>query len=171
MNLLYAPWRAKYFTFGSTKRANTNDNCPFCSKFSMQEDMEKTHLILKKFEHCCVMLNQYPYSAGHLLIIPFNHVPDISLLAKHERSELMEATNACMVTLDKLFACDGINIGINKGKASGGSVQEHVHIHLLPRYIGDTNFLATLANTKPISFDLHDIYTKMLEHFRNISLE
>jgi ATP adenylyltransferase len=116
------------------------------------------------------MLNQYPYNAGHLLILPYKHVQDISLLTKHERSELMEATNASMITLNNLFCCDGINVGINKGKASGGSVQEHVHIHVLPRSIGDTNFLAALADTKPISFDIQDIYTKMFTAFDNIVL-
>jgi len=170
MNLLYAPWRAKYFSFGSTKRASVNKDCPFCSKFVPNEDAAKV-LILKRFEHCCAMLNQYPYSAGHLLIIPYKHVSDISLLEKQERSELFEATNICSITLEKLFNCDGINIGINKGKASGGSVQEHVHVHILPRYIGDTNFLAALANTKPISFDINDVYSKMLEHFDNLSLK
>lgn len=169
MYRLYAPWRTKYFKFGSTQRSTPQNNCPFCSKFDVHID-QKDSLILKRFEYCCIMLNQYPYNAGHLLIIPYRHVPDISLLTKHERSELMETTNACMVTLDKLFCCDGINIGINKGKASGGSVQEHVHVHVLPRYIGDTNFLAALADTKPISFNIHDIYTKMLTAFDNIVL-
>jgi ATP adenylyltransferase len=170
MDLLYSPWRSKYFSFGSTRRANANKDCPFCSKFGPHEDSAKA-LILKRFEHCCAMLNLYPYSAGHLLIIPYKHTSDISLLSKQERSEIFEATNACSIVLEKLFNCDGINIGINKGKASGGSVLEHTHIHILPRYIGDTNFLAALANTKPISFDLNDVYAKMLEHFCTISLE
>jgi ATP adenylyltransferase len=168
MELLYAPWRSKYFTFGSTKRAEKNNLCPFCSKFNLDD---RENLILKKFKHCVIMLNLHPYNAGHLLIMPLKHTAHLHELSGDERSELMEITSLTMQLLENIFQCDGINMGLNKGKASGGSIQDHLHIHVLPRFIGDTNFLGALANTKQISFNIYDIYDKLLPHFQSMNLD
>lgn len=171
MKLIYAPWRSKYLSFGGTKKLSQSEDCQFCSKFGLPEEESHKHLILKRFTTCVIMLNLHPYNAGHILIIPLRHTPHLSEMTKDERIELMEVINSCIKILEELFVCDGINMGMNKGKASGGSIQEHLHIHVLPRFIGDTNFLAALANTKQISFDLHDIYQKLLPHFNTMQLK
>ena len=170
MKLLYAPWRSRYFSIGTTKAANPNKECPFCTKFVDDEQKNKEHLILATFKTCGVMLNLHPYNAGHLLVIPYKHTPHLNELSRDERSEMMEVANVSMRIVEDVFKCDGMNMGYNKGKASGGSVQDHLHLHILPRHIGDTNFLVALANTKAIAFDMNQIYDTLEPHFKNIEL-
>ncbi len=93
------------------------------------------------------MLNLHPYNAGHVLVIPYQHVPALHQLSREARAELIEITSAVTKLYQELFSCDGLNMGFNSGKASGGSVPDHMHIHVLPRFIGDTGFLAVLADT------------------------
>ena len=161
MKKLYCPWRSKYIE--GVKEEKGKSECVFCNKIKSQKLDE--HYILYKTKHSVVMLNLYPYNAGHLLIIPVKHCSDISLLSKPSRQDLMEKINECTQILQKSLECQGVNIGINLGKAAGAGIPEHFHIHILPRWEGDTNFMPTLADTKQISCDLNDIYKKLKPEF------
>ncbi len=171
MKILYAPWRSSYVKFGGKKPKKESGECPFCSKFEKGTEHDAEHLILRRFKHCVVMLNLHPYNAGHVLVIPYMHVPALHLLTKEIRTELIEVTTTITKLYQELFACDGLNMGYNSGKASGGSVPEHMHIHVLPRFIGDTGFLAALANTKPISFEINTVYAQLKEPFAQLQID
>lgn len=159
MKQLYAPWRKNYINNG-----NKNNECVFC-KQSKEQDDEK-YFIIKRFTHCYSMLNIFPYNAGHILIIPYEHQPSLEQLSQETRSEIMEVTSASIPILKQVLGAEGINIGLNiGGKAAGGSIPEHLHLHVLPRWLGDTNFLVTLAETKQISLDLREIYQKLRNAF------
>lgn len=155
---MYAPWRENYTN--TTARTSTDsqdkDDCVFC--IQLQENNDTAHFILRRFKHHNVMLNLYPYNAGHLLIITNNHIANLTDCSKEARTELIELTAQATDIVKKAFDANGVNVGINLGKAAGAGMPAHLHMHVLPRFTGDTNFMPTLANTKVISFDLKEIY-------------
>lgn len=157
MKRLYAPWRHKYVTKQDQEpeKLLLND-CVFCENFSQIDD--KAGLILKRLEHSVIVMNKYPYNAGHLMVLPYDHKPTLKDLSPAMRSEIIEAVSTCTQMLEDVLKCQGINMGINQGEASGGGIPSHLHIHILPRWQGDTNFLATTAHTNIICSDLLDAY-------------
>lgn len=174
MNLLYAPWRQNYIKteVNREKEAQqsqdnkTTSSCVFCDHATQEQD--KQNYILKRFKYNYVLLNLYPYNAGHLLVIPFEHKNKLYILKEETQLEHIKIVSQCCEILEKTFKCDGINVGLNMGKASGGTVPEHLHTHALPRWVGDTNFLSAIADTKPISFNLQDIYNRLKPEFDKI---
>lgn len=163
MNYLYAPWRSKYVKELGKSDDTKAENCIFCNNITEQQD--EKNFILKRFMHHVVMLNKYPYNAGHLMIIPFAHKPSLEDFSMEQRSELIELTTMCATTLKKILKAEGINIGINLGKIAGAGMPAHLHLHVLPRWQGDTNFLPLLAETKQISVDLESIYNQLKNCF------
>ena len=166
MKTLYAPWRGLYAR--SCNKKNKNE-CIFCIQAKEQQDT--AHFILKRYTHCFIMLNKYPYNAGHLLVIPFAHTKSLNSLEKAARTEIMEVANYAITVLEKVLEAQGVNAGINLGPASNASIPDHIHLHLLPRWEGDTNFLPALANTKVVSFDLKQIYDQLKPAFEEHSLD
>jgi ATP adenylyltransferase len=160
MNYLYAPWRTDY---SSENKPDNNNACPFC--LTTPADDEK-NLIIKRFEYWYLLLNKFPYNPGHLLLIPYQHKASLELLTEKERLESSEILAYTLTILKKALKNHGTNIGLNLGgKAAGGSVPEHLHWHIVPRFFGDTNFLTTLAETKIIAHDLLQMYYKLKEAF------
>lgn len=154
MKHLYAPWRSGYLHNKQT------GSCVFCKNCAETDDAQT--FIIKRFEHCFVMLNLFPYNAGHLLIIPYEHQDSLEKLSQPARQEMMEVATKSITILKETLGAEAINIGLNLGgKAAGGSIPDHLHMHVLPRWLGDTNFLVTLADTKQISIDLADTYRKL----------
>jgi ATP adenylyltransferase len=167
MKKLYAPWRTPYTKTIDSKKEG--DACVFCAQ--IKDTNDEHNFILARYKHCFVILNLYPYNAGHLLIIPYKHVAGLEQLSDEERSEIMNVTNKALVIVNKQLKCDGINIGMNLGKASGGSLLDHIHQHLVPRWYGDTNFLPVLTEeVKTISFDLKEIYKDLKPLFTKLNL-
>lgn len=168
MERLFAPWRQKYSDDVTEKKhANASkDACVFCSQFKENKDEE--NFIIKRFEHSIIMLNKFPYNAGHMLILPKAHVPNLSALSKDAKSEIMEIASIGADILSKTLKNGGLNIGINIGKLAGAGIPSHLHVHLLPRFEGDTNFMPTLTNTKLISYDMGDIYKQIKSEFDNL---
>ncbi len=165
MKQLYAPWRSDYTTKtarSKNEHASSNE-CIFCKLFADTKDAE--HFIIKRLKHVVIMLNRYPYNAGHLLVIPLVHKAQLQDLSKAARTELMEALSICTEILRTELNAEGINIGLNEGKAAGAGIPAHLHFHILPRWAGDTNFMPTLAETKQISFDLAVIYKQIKKGF------
>ncbi len=170
MDCLYAPWRASYSnSIAHAKKEDTTENeCVFCQRF--KQTIDEDNFILKRFKHCVIMLNKYPYNAGHLLILPLKHVDSLHALSQEARIELMELMNSSIIIVKKILQCDGVNAGVNLGKAAGAGIPSHLHMHILPRFIGDTNFLPTLSATKAVSFDLNEIYRQLKPEFTTLSL-
>lgn len=166
MKNLYAPWRSPYAkSLKKTKRETAKANeCVFCTQ--IEEKSDTKYFILKRYKHCFVVLNKYPYNAGHMMVIPFKHVKDLASLEKEARHEIMEVTSTCTAIVEKALKCEGVNIGLNIGTASGAGIPSHIHMHIVPRWNGDTNFLPTLADTKVISFDLKEIYELLKPAFK-----
>jgi ATP adenylyltransferase len=168
MKRLYAPWRTTYTKkVSGTKDENIGpEQCVFCQQF--KENNDAKHFILRRFSYNVILLNLYPYNAGHILILPLNHCPDLVSMAQDARYEMMELITLSTEILKKALNAQGANIGFNIGKAAGAGIPSHVHMHILPRWFGDTNFLPLIAETKQVSIDLQEIYNQLVPHFQKI---
>ncbi len=152
-SVLWAPWRMTYIkeTVKGTKKS-----CIFCEAPKM---VDEEALILFRGKLSYIILNKYPYNTGHLMIVPYRHVPSIEDLNKNEIEEMNSLTIASLRALRKVFNPQGFNIGINIGEVAGAGVAEHVHIHIVPRWKGDANFMTVIGGTKVIPQDLRETYT------------
>lgn len=159
---LYAPWRQE-FVLGSKKKPKTDDDhCIFCDPDSHKDVRE---LIVHRGKAAYVVMNRYPYNSGHLLVIPFRHVPQMHDLKRAERIEIMDLVALSGEVLNDVKAPAGLNIGINLGRAAGAGVLGHLHVHLVPRWIGDTNFMPAIFETRIISVDLKAVHRKLKAAF------
>jgi ATP adenylyltransferase len=155
MEKLYAPWRMDYIK--STKP----DGCIFC-KDSIRND----ELVLCENETSFVMLNRYPYVNGHLMVIPFRHVRHMEDLHHQEKLDMFDLQVVCIRVLKEALKPDGFNIGINLGKAAGAGVDDHMHIHIVPRWSGDTNFMSVVADVRVIPEDAHKTCDFLQPYFK-----
>jgi ATP adenylyltransferase len=162
MKTLHAPWREQYVD--EINKPQTA--CIFCEK--TKEDSDETNLILGRYKHNFIVMNKYPYNAGHLLVIPFEHIDTLEKLSTEASNEMMDLVKASTVILQKELNNAGTNVGINMGKASGAGIPGHLHAHVLPRWIGDTNFLPALAGAKQVSSDIAKMYKQLKPLFEKI---
>ncbi len=152
MNKLWAPWRDRYLV----KIYQKQKGCVFCR--IQKEKKDYANFIFKRTAHSYAVLNIYPYNNGHCLIIPNRHVKDLSSLGKEERNDLFDLQDATVALLKKTLRPKGFNIGINIGRAAGAGFPGHVHIHIVPRWLGDVNFMPVLNETKVISQSLQSLW-------------
>ena len=150
MDRLWAPWRVKYVI---QKRPL---KCIFCQKPSEQDD--KKNFIIKRGKNVFSVLNIFPYNTGHLMVAPYRHVKDLRRLNGQEMQELMDSVKESLTLLDKKLKPEGYNIGLNLGRVAGAGFDGHLHIHIVPRWAGDTNFMPVINNTKVISQSLEELY-------------
>lgn len=168
MKRIYAPWRHDYVT-GKARSSATKEmknECVFCHQLAQHDDDK--YFIIRRFSHCAVVMNYYPYNAGHLLILTYKHVTFLKELSALERSEIMEVANASIIVLGQVINARGFNIGINLGAAAQGSIPDHLHMHVLPRWQGDTSFLETLTETTVISSDLFKTFEQLKQQFAEL---
>ncbi|MBP7148028.1 MAG: HIT domain-containing protein [Acidobacteria bacterium] len=151
MNQLYAPWRHAWVTGDGS--APEPAGCLFCGVWSRPEQ-DAEQLVVHRGELCLVMLNRYPYNAAHLMIAPREHRGSLELLAAPARAEMMELSARSLGVLRALYQPHGFNLGVNEGRSAGAGIPEHVHLHVVPRWNGDTNFMTTVGATRVISTDL-----------------
>ena len=151
MKKLWAPWRMQYVGKEKEKK------CFLCRDFKDKKNDRKNY-VLYRGKTSFIVFNAFPYSNGHLLIAPYRHIPDITRLTDEETLELMKLSSLATKILKKGLKCEGINIGINMGAVSGAGLTGHLHIHVVPRWKGDTNFMPILADTKVISQALGETY-------------
>ena len=135
------------------------DGCVFCIAQSMYDSPE--NLIALRGKHSYVILNRYPYTSGHLMVIPFDHVATLEGLDPDTRAEMMELTSRCTTVLREVYRTQAFNVGINMGEAAGAGVLGHVHIHIVPRWAGDTNFMTAVGATRVLPETLEDTYKKI----------
>lgn len=165
MEQLYAPWRSSYIT--STARSKNEDaapdECVFCTVIA--QNCDETNSLLKRYKHTFVLLSRYPYNAGHLLILPYEHTGNLEELPDEVAHELMQVTTASVGILKKALRAQGVNLGMNLGKVAGAGIPAHLHMHALPRWHGDTSFLPLIGEIKAISCDLKEVYRELKPHF------
>ena len=135
-------------------------------RFRKSPDRDETNFVLHRASHNFIVLNIYPYISGHLLIVPFEHVAELDAAAKETTDELMDLTKRCQTALREVYQPAGFNIGMNLGRAGGAGIADHIHIHIMPRWTGDTNFMSTIGKTRVIPEDLTTTYGKLQEVFR-----
>lgn len=141
------------------------DGCVFCIAQAMEDGAE--NLIAYRGERAYVILNRYPYTSGHIMVNPFQHMPTLEDLDTETRAEMMELTSQCTTVLRSIYNPQGFNVGVNIGEAAGAGVLGHVHIHIVPRWAGDTNFMSTLGQTRVLPEVLEDTYERIKNGFQN----
>jgi ATP adenylyltransferase len=154
MERLWSPWRMEYLT-----RDERVEGCIFCHKMAACEDRQ--NLILYRGKYTAILMNLYPYNSGHLMVIPYRHVSSIEALESETLGEVMALLNRCITILRRTMHPQGFNVGINIGKAAGAGIAEHVHVHVVPRWEGDTNFMQVCAETRVLPELLTDTYDKL----------
>ena len=155
--MLWAPWRVKYIMNLKKK----SRGCVFCQIARQKQD--RKNYILTRTKHSFAVLNIYPYNNGHTLIIPYRHVNDLSKLQGDEKMDLISLMESTKALLDKTLKPKGYNIGLNLGRIAGAGFPGHVHIHVVPRWGGDVNFMPVIAQTKVISQSLNALYEKLVK--------
>ena len=142
---------------------NKPDGCIFCMAQEKEDSAE--NLIAFRGERAYVILNRYPYTSGHLMVVPFDHKSNLEALDPHTRAEMMELTTRCMTVLRKVYHPQAFNMGANIGEAAGAGVKVHVHIHIVPRWEGDTNFMSIVGETRVLPESLENTYQRVRNGF------
>jgi len=155
MEPLHAPWRIEYIL--APKSADADD---LFVRIGQSSDDEANY-VLSRQRSCYAVLNAYPYTGGHLMVVPYRKVPDLNGLTDEEMLEMMKLARKCQSALTRVMKPEGFNIGINLGKVAGAGVMGHIHIHIVPRWLGDTNFMAVIAGTTVVPEALRDVAAKL----------
>jgi ATP adenylyltransferase len=158
MNHIWSPWRMEYI-----ENHGREEGCVFCRAQAMQDGPQ--NLIVYRKALAYVILNRYPYTSGHVMVVPLRHQPNLEALDAPERAEMMELTSLATSVLRGIYQTQAFNIGLNIGEAAGAGVKEHVHVHVVPRWVGDTNFMSTLAGTRVLPELLQDTWKRIKTGF------
>lgn len=153
-DILYAPWRDEYVT------SKKIEGCVFCHISSQKKDDEDLH-VLYRDEHCFIVMNKFPYTPGHFMIIPHAHTDKLEELDPAVWLHMSSLAQKSVRLLKEGFNAQGVNIGMNLGKAGGAGIAEHIHMHLVPRWERDTNFITSITDTRVYSTDFEKIYRKI----------
>ena len=146
------------------KGEERHNACIFCDFPSQEASNDETNLILARGEHSFVILNKFPYNTGHLMVTPYRHVGEWESLSAAELAEITGWSQRCINALKATLGPQGNNDGVNQGVIAGAGIAEHVHLHVVPRWGGDTNFMTTVADSKVIPEALEDTYTRLKPH-------
>lgn len=152
MDTLFTPWRMAYI------RSSKQDGCIFCDMLEMDD---RAALILLRGRHAFLVLNRYPYNNGHYMAVPYRHVDTLENLTAEETADMMALLSQGIVASRKAFKPEGFNIGANIGKVAGAGVKDHVHMHVVPRWAGDTNFMPLFGETRVIPQTLAETYDEL----------
>ncbi|HVM49630.1 MAG TPA: HIT domain-containing protein [Candidatus Acidoferrum sp.] len=155
MESLHAPWRIEYILSPKSAAADS-----LFSQIAQSND-DEAHYVIARDRTCYALLNTFPYTGGHLMVVPYKQTPDLGGLLDEELVDLMRLTRRCQEALTRVMKPDGFNIGINLGKVAGAGIVGHLHIHIVPRWLGDTNFMPVLANTVVVPEALRELAAKL----------
>lgn len=157
--ILWSPWRMKYIS-----KSREKADCIFC-KASAETDDEKNYVIHRgKFSFA--MLNAFPYTTGHLMIAPYEHSALLEKAKPEALLEIMQIAQKCIYALREIYKPDGFNIGFNLGRTAGAGIEDHYHLHIVPRWDGDTNFMTAIGNTRVMPEELKHTYKKLTQQLR-----
>jgi ATP adenylyltransferase len=155
MEFIWSPWRYDYLASGGAKPSS----CVFCVTEDRTHDAER--LIVFRGKYNFVILNLFPYTSGHVMVAPYEHLDTIALARPEQMSEMMALAQRLIPVLKKLYKPDGFNLGMNLGTAAGAGIREHFHLHVVPRWIGDANFMGITAETRVLPEALSTTYTRI----------
>lgn len=162
MQRLWTPWRSAYI-----KEKRDKTRCIFCDAAAdPKADEEK--LVVFRGSHAFVLLNRYPYTSGHVMIAPYVHVSRLVETGEETTDEIMRLMRRLEEMLQDVYHPDGLNLGMNLGEAAGAGIEQHIHMHVLPRWVGDANFMSTVAGTRIIPEALEDTYRKLRDGFAKL---
>ena len=161
IRVLWAPWRMSYVV-----RAHEVKGCLFCR---LQEGSDEENKVVYRSDTCYVVLNIYPYNTGHVMVAPYRHVACPSELTDEELLDLWRTVGLAIRAIKEAYRPHGFNVGMNLGRVAGAGVEDHLHVHVVPRWLGDTNFMPVLASTKVISQHIDDMYRALKEAFAKVS--
>ena len=156
MDYLWTPWRYAYIT--SAAKSTASEQCIFCELAKLPDADAK---IVHRAEHCYVILNSFPYTSGHVMVVPFAHLDELQKLPQAAANEMMALTQKMENVLRNVYSPDGINLGMNIGRAAGAGVAGHVHMHMLPRWAGDTNFMTVTGESRVLPEALEVTYERI----------
>lgn len=158
MDYLWTPWRYAYIT-----EAKGDQRCVFCDKQKEKDD--RTSWIVYRGEHCYICLNAFPYTSGHVMVIPYEHLGELRKLPQEAAQEMMTLCQRTETVLRSLYRPEGINLGMNLGAAAGAGVAGHIHMHVLPRWVADANFMTVVAETRILPETLETTWRRMRDEF------
>lgn len=161
MERLWSPWRAKYVASGVDSQSSV---CVFC-EIAKDLENDQQNLVVFRGQFNYVLLNLFPYISGHLLIVPYEHLGELDSAPKDVTDELMDLTKRSQTALRNVYEPAGYNVGMNLGAVAGAGKPDHIHLHILPRWTGDTNFMTTVSETRVLPEDLQTTYTKLRDRF------
>lgn len=167
MDILWSPWRSKYIESFKTENQSKEESCFLCDAINNTGPDGDNYVVTKK-ANCFVIMNKFPYNNGHILIAPYRHVSDLDMLDDDELLALTFTLKEATKALGIVFAPHGYNAGINLGRTAGAGVPGHLHFHIVPRWNGDTSFMATLADTKIVSQSLDDTKVLLQKAFESL---
>jgi ATP adenylyltransferase len=156
MDYLWSPWRMEYIL-----SPKSGEGCIFCE--GLRQADSPGNLIVFRGKHAFVMLNRFPYTSGHLMIVPNEHQPSLELLSAQTRADVMDLSARAIQVLNNLYTPQGYNLGMNIGSAAGAGISEHVHLHVVPRWVGDTNFMSSVSQTRVLPELLEETYRRVSE--------
>jgi len=160
MKYLWAPWRIQYF------KGPPRKDCIFCSL--PQEGRDREHRIVYQGQRMFAILNTFPYNSGHLMVVPRRHVADLGVLEDAEILEFIHLTTAAMEAIREAYGSEGFNVGANFGRAAGAGITDHLHLHVVPRWVGDTNFMPVLGEVKVLPEDLSVTHDRIAAALRTV---
>jgi ATP adenylyltransferase len=161
MDVMWAPWRMEYIL------GEKSGECIFCSFQKFSEEDEK-NFVLYRDKLCFVVMNKYPYNNGHLMVIPYRHMANLTELNQDELMEMMKLTQKVLEVFKVAMKPSGFNIGINLGKVAGAGVEDHVHLHVVPRWEGDTNFMPVIGSIRVMPQHIQDTYNILKEVWKKL---
>lgn len=158
MDYLWSPWRYKYIS-----KEVKDEGCVFCRISATKED--ERNFILLRGTYNFLVLNIFPYTSGHMMIVPYQHLAELHELAKPASDEMMDLAKSCQKALAAVYHPNGFNLGMNLGEAAGAGIAQHLHLHILPRWIGDANFTTTIGETRILPEELETTYNRLKGYF------
>jgi len=163
LDRLWSPWRSEYIAASGAADSEPG-GCVFCRLYS-EVNNDEANFVVYRASRSFIVLNRYPYISGHLLIVPNDHIGDLDAAPKETTDELMDLTKRSQTALREVYRPDGFNMGMNLGHSAGAGIVDHIHIHILPRWTGDTNFMTTVSEARVIPEDLATTYQKLKARF------
>jgi len=157
MDYLWTPWRYAYITTAG-KHDGRPEGCIFCELTRLSDEDAK---IVHRGEHCFIILNSFPYTSGHVMVVPFAHLDELQKVPEAAANEMMALSQKMERVLRQVYTPDGINLGMNLGRAAGAGIAGHLHMHVLPRWVGDTNFMTVTGESRVLPESLEDTWRKI----------
>jgi len=160
MEYVWSPWRMDYI------QNQNEEGCAFCKEMAQPDG--PNNLIIHRGKQVFMILNRFPYTSGHMMAVPYEHTAQLSDLNAETRAEMMELVNLATLVLQDIYHPHGFNVGINIGAAAGAGIAEHIHMHVVPRWSGDTNFMSSLGNTRVLPESLTDTYQRVKQAWQKL---